>query len=51
MEEIKAQTNSYDPRKKALAGSIVGIGYDGALSITRGLGKAGDLKALDKSWR
>lgn len=46
MEAIQSASYGYDPQHMAMAGCIVGIGYDGTTDVTRGLVKPEDHKAL-----
>lgn len=46
IDAIQSASQSFDPQEVAVAGCLVGIGYDGALEVVQGLVKPEDQKAL-----
>ncbi|MGX5805103.1 ParB/RepB/Spo0J family partition protein [Bradyrhizobium sp. Arg314] len=46
IDAIQSASQSFDPQELALAGCLVGIGYDGTLEVVEGLVKPEDQKAL-----
>ncbi|TGP30191.1 ParB/RepB/Spo0J family partition protein [Mesorhizobium sp. M2D.F.Ca.ET.185.01.1.1] len=46
IDAIQSASQSFDPQEVAVAGCLVGIGYDGTLEVVQGLVKPEDQKAL-----
>lgn len=46
IDAIQSASQTYDPQEVAMAGCLVGIGYDGTLEVVQGLVKPEDQKAL-----